>query len=405
MIDNQRKVLSRGEIIFLVILLLFTVVTRIGWNNVTNFTRADEQFYTSYTSELYHLGFWQGYPRLVAQYLAEPALKDYPDPSRWGYFALTTLTSRLMGVCDQHTIATLSAAAGVVSVILTFLIGWEIWGPLEGLLAAALVSTAPLQLDLGRRALQDGVFCAAVLFVLWIFLRYLKNSSPWNGLFAVLAATTAFAIKPTFALFFPALALLFWAGRKSRSLAASDLLLFGIPPLLYLIFFWLCTRSISSIFRIGQILLSQGTGGNSYGVLYQSGPPYRVLLDLFLVSPIVCLLAAAALAMVVNRLHETGSGERRLAAFLVGIFVVFGLLPTKNVRYTMVAEPVMALLASWTLFKHQFAPRGWGIKAAAAAAILVGISALWIFHAVFIKGGVYDPVTINLIYALHMMPN
>ena len=97
----------------------------------------------------------------------------------------------------------------------------------------------------------------------------------------------------------------------------------------------------------------------------------------------------------------TRPGTDRLR-MLVTNLVVLGFLESKNVRYSVTAESLMRIAAAWTIVTHYIGPRGWGLPALAAVAILNGLAELWIFQTIFIEHEVYDPVTSILIDALGM---
>jgi Dolichyl-phosphate-mannose-protein mannosyltransferase len=348
-------------------ILAAAAVLRVWWNDVAGYSRADELVYTNYTRFLLD----HSYRELVRDFIGDPARWVYPNPLRWGYFLLTTLTCRLAGRVDERTLAWLSTAAGIACVYLTYRLGRKLLSPEAGLLAAALTVTSPLQLALGRRALQDELFCALVLLSL---IALVEN----RRLLAVAAFTFALAVKETFFLLYPALLWAAWPSWRKK-----DLPLLLLPPLLYFAVFCLLSRSGGDFFRVMAIV--RDAAGATYAAQYQAGPPHRVLLDLFALAPLVMLLAAA---------------RRRwdLPAQITAIFIlIFALVSSKNVRYAVMIDPMLRILAASTLLDL----RGRWLALAVAA---VGATELWIFHAVFIRAQVYDPVTDNLLRALGAIP-
>src|SRR5271157_5572721 len=118
---------SRAAIIAVVLVLVVGAALRVGLNNVTEYSPADEQVYVELSSWLIANG-WGQFPILCQNYLDHPDLWDYPDPLRWGYLGLASLTCRAAGHCDPRALSWLSTAAGVLSLLLTFLLGRELLG-------------------------------------------------------------------------------------------------------------------------------------------------------------------------------------------------------------------------------------------------------------------------------------
>ncbi len=324
---------------------------------------------------------------------------------RWGYFALTTAACRVAGTCDHRTLAWLSTVAGILCVPLAFLFGRDLVGARAGVLAAAFTSTSPLLLALGRRALQDEVFCAAALLAAWSFAAVARRrNDPKPRLYAgaIGAATLAFAIKESFLFLYPALFAIFLVDRGWRRLRWQDGLLFALPPLLFFLGFCYLAGSFTDFFRIARIVTS--VMGAPYAAQHQAGPPHRILFDLFALAPLVCLLATGAVAAIVYRPAEAPPGARRLAAFLAGAVLVFGLLSSKNLRYVVMLDPTIRLLGAWSVVAHGLAPRGLGLGALGLVALVNAAAELPLFYFVFVRGGVHDPTTDVVLRALGALP-
>jgi 4-amino-4-deoxy-L-arabinose transferase-like glycosyltransferase len=347
-------------------ILAAAAALRIWWNDVPAYSRADEAVYTNYTRFLLD----HSYRELVRDFITDQSRWVYPNPLRWGYFLLTSLTCRAAGRCDERMLAWLSTAAGLACVYLTYHLGKRLVSREAGLVAAALTVTSPLQLALGRRALQDELFCALVLASL---IALVEN----RRLATVAAITLALAVKETMFLSYPALLLAAWTTWRKK-----DLPLLLVPPLLYFAVFAILARSGGDFFRVMAIV--RDAAGAPYAAQYQAGPPHRILIDLLTLSPLVVLLAAA---------------RRRwdLPAQISAVFIlIFALVTSKNVRYAVMIDPMLRILAASTLL--ELARVRWAALAA------VAVSELWLFHAVFIRARVYDPVTDNLLRALGAIP-
>jgi 4-amino-4-deoxy-L-arabinose transferase-like glycosyltransferase len=392
--------LKGGEQVALVVLLVVAAALRFWWNDVRDYSPADETVYARYTATLTERGFVGGYPEITRAFLDEPRRWSYPSPVRWGYFALSTVAADAFGGAEPRALAWLSTLAGLACVPLVFMLGLRLFGTRVALLAAAFASVSSVGLALGRRALQDEVFCLAVLVALMAFLRVVDSdhgkSPPFTVLIAVASLTMALAVKESFFLLYPALVAVLFVYRKPRQVRLRDAALFVLPPLLYVVGFMVLSRSVTGFFRIAGIVASSMSA--PYVVQYQAGPPHRLLFDLFIVAPFVSLLAAAAVVLVVLQ-KTAGRSERALVAFTVVALAVLAVAATKNLRFYAVVDPVIRLLAAWVMVS----PAASGVRLIAVAAANAAIE-LELFYAIFIKHGVYDPVTQELLTSLAALP-
>ena len=403
--DRWSNLVSRDQKIFLAI-LIFGAFLRIYWNDVSQYSRADEQVYVNYSNHLMTNG-WSSYRKLTEDYVNDPAAWVTPNPLRCGYLALTTTLCHLSGSCDHRTLAWLSTVAGIACIAITFFLGLEVLGVKAALIAAALTCTSPLQLAMGRRALQDELFCTTVIAVLWLLMRIVRHPKPPISLYlaAIITMTFALSYKETFLLLLPAYLILFLFWRGDWSLRRADAALFALPPLLFAAGFMLATRSLTLLFRVGKVFLVAAID-NPYVKGYQQGPPHRDLVDHFILAPLVVLAAAGATALLFRLEALDERGARGLALFLGLVLLLFAVSPVKNIRYTIFADPVMRLLAAWLLIALTSKIHTRENQLALIFVLAINAAAeLWIFHRIFIVSKVYDPVTFELLRALKAIPS
>ncbi len=213
--------------------------------------------------------------------------------------------------------------------------------------------------------------------------------------------TMSFAIKESFLYLIPAFAAVLLLNRSPRELRLRHVALFALPPFLYFAGFCLLARSVGSFFHIGNLVTSAMKA--TYVVQYQSGPPHRLLLDFFITTPLVSILAAAAIVFIVLTASKRGS-ERSIALFVIVAVAVFALVPSKNLRFHVMLDPLFRLLAAWVIASTAVAAnecKAWTLAAVAAANAAIEIE---IFDTIFIKHGGYDPVTQTLLQALGALP-
>jgi 4-amino-4-deoxy-L-arabinose transferase-like glycosyltransferase len=390
-------------------LLILAAALRIAINDVTAFSRADETVYLLYAKAL---AAGSGYPSLIRMFIDDRGMWVLPNPLRWSYLGAAALATRAGGGATPHALATLSTLAGIVAVALTYVLGRQLFGEKVALIATTLAATSPLQLALGRRALADEFFCAAVLASLVTTHGYFRSTAPrpraaW--LAAWIATTTvAIAAKEQFLFLYPLLIAYWWmttrAPRWRDTMTSMLPLAWTLPPACFFAVFCILARDLTSFFRITGIITSAMTA--PYAEQYQSGPPHRLLIDSMAVAPVVTMLFLAAIVMFALRRRSGVIGgewsrEARLLGFLGGgMIAVHALLPSQNLRYIVCADPVVRLaVAAFLAFELRDRPR--------VAVALLAVNALielLLFHRIFLTAAVYDPVTQELLHALRMLP-
>lgn len=365
-------------------LLIAAGAIRIAINNVVQFSRADETVYLLYTRALAN---GDGYPRLIRMFVDDPGMWVLPNPLRWSYLGAGALFSS-----SHHALATLSTISGIAAVALTYWIGRELFGEAVALTATVLVATSPLELALGRRALADEFFCAAVLASIAALLLYARTKHvTWLAAW-VIATTITIAAKEQFLFIYPVVLLFWWL--RTRTI---HYLAWLLPPFLFFAVFCALARDVTSFFRITRIITSAMTA--PYAQQYQSGPPHRLILDAASIAPLVTLVALAALVAVALRRETFAPAFRHVAAFAAGILLVHALIPSQNLRYIVSADPLLRILAAAYLMPETRS-RWWLATTLGANAAVE----LLLFHRVFVIGQVYDPVTANVLRALQMLP-
>lgn len=394
-------------IVALIVVMAAAAFFRIQFHNVAEYSRADELTYTNYATAIFSGGL-SAYPTLIETYLNDPGVWLFPHPARWGYILLTGGWTRLLGNADTRALATLSTIAGILSVFLTYLIGVEFLSRRAALLAAALSVTSPLQLAMGRRALQEEVHCGLILLSFWLFVRLLKEDRNRQSMallvLSILSLTATLAVKESTIFVLPmflvtALLLRGWEGLFSRT--APVLIL---PFFLYIAGFAVLGGTLAQFYQIIQIVQGSGVLDNPYVPAYQSGPPHRVLIDFMTLAPVVCLIAVAGFGRLSAVPPQTQRPAVVLAAATATLLFVFCILPSKNIRNFTMGDPFIRLFAAWGANDYAERWREWGSTILVSVTILSGAVELWIFQTVFLKGGIYDPVTYQLLKALEMIP-
>lgn len=350
---------------------LFGALIRWRLHGLSKYSPADETVYAIQAKHVAAHGL-SGYRRLVREYLAVPAAWDFPSPARFGWIGLCAFGMRCGLQQDPRGVATISAAAGVVTHALMMAIAHALGGQVAMLAAGALGLLSPLSLHLGRRALQDSAVVAATLASI-----YVELTAQWLLLPALLLLLS---LKESALLAWPALIV----AALICGLGWHDLLAFALAPVLFAAALAMLAASWRAVPELAKAI-AKGQGTN-YSKRYQAGPPQRGLVDLATLSPLI--LVAAALGAY------TAPAPAAFAALLL---LAHGALPIQNIRFAASADATLRIVvAIWLATLPSM-----GL---AAALPMLLISDWRVFRVVFLIGGVYDTVTYNLLRAQRAIP-
>lgn len=149
----------------------------------------------------------------VAQNLAAGHLPDGPAEwfgARMVFLWPVALVFRITGADDYRAVVW-PLAASLLSVLAAFLIGRELRGRRAGLVAAALVAVAPVEVLMSTRLRPDAVMPAFTALAVWAALRTRRSARPGAWLAgAGLLLGAAWSARETAVLMFPVLLLAAW---------------------------------------------------------------------------------------------------------------------------------------------------------------------------------------------------
>lgn len=369
---------------------------RIAWNDVAEFSQADETVY--HISARILSNDPTRYPEMVRAYLNDPGRQLFPMPSRWGGLVITSAACAV-APCSLRTLAWVETLAGIAAIAVTFFATRRLFGDAAGLIAAAFTVTSPIQLAMGRRALEDELLLLAVLLAVWATIALAQSPRPtWRLVAAALGAyTLAFSLKETFLLFYPALAALLLIVRRDWRPRPGDVVAFAFAPVLFAAVFGLLSREPLALVSLARLQLSMA--GNPYIASFQSGPFYVPLLHTLILAPVVSVIALFAAGIALR--DRTDRHALALCAFVALLFVAFAIMP-KDARYSMAADAGFRMLTAWGVTNA-----GLFGRALVPPFALVALNAaveIPLFIAVFVRGGVYDPNLVDLLRALGAIP-
>ncbi len=397
--DNRSMLENKYVITWLVLFVMLAgIIMRTNYLKIDDYrSGADEGFYVRY-------GVYMATEKgasiraLSDEYMRNKDWQMFPNPLRAGHIMLSALWMKLMNRADFKALSAMSSFFSVLLLFLGYLFTRRLFDKKIAILSLVLLSTSPLALAMGRRALQDSVVYFFIIASLYIFYEALQSKKIVYSLLFIPTFYMAIMVKETSIL----LGVFFFAYMVyERTFVKKDLNI--IPILLALTVVFLLTGisylaitggpdQFLKLIRI--ILLSPAT--NEYAVRYQSGPIYRYLYDFFLISPLTFILSGFfCVAYCVNAKIRT-EPSRYLLWFFIIMYILFSFF-SKNLRYVMALDfpiRVFAALAVWAVCSKMGRI---GTIIALAAVILMAVFDFGFFKHIFIKCQVYDPVTQELL--------
>jgi 4-amino-4-deoxy-L-arabinose transferase-like glycosyltransferase len=374
---------------------------------------ADEGAYYRQGKVLAEHGIADGYARLAHDYITIPEQQTAPDPLRVGMILAAALAVK---VDDSYrSLSVLSVLAFLALLAGVWRFAARQWSKPQALFFLIVLASSPLALGMARRALMDSISFTAMAFSLLAFL-YLMQERGRRALAAfIIAMATAILIKHTSVLLLPfyAAVLVYRELRGEYRLGWRRLMLVvGLPPLLTVLV-WLLLYGWNDLIAIATLVARQADTSAPY-IEFSRGPWYGYLVDFLVLSPWTFLLAALGVGYFAR-----ASGDRRmplLLGFAAWLLIVFSMLP-KSARYLLLFDFVLrffaaamilalpGLAAKWFPRLKQMRPGAIMLRYLPAFALaLVALTDVAAFEHYFVRVGIYDPVTYNLLRARLMVP-
>lgn len=401
---------KHGYAVLFFALLTIGIAVRVSYLNGTDFSKADETVYLRYARYIGRHGLG-GFRDLTERYVRTEALWIFPNPLRIGYIALSAWSMKATRIYDFEALVYLSSVFSIGLLGVAYAFARRVFGRDTALLLLGLMSCAPLDLAMARRALQESCFHFFSVASIWLFYEMVHEADTPHpkvrGWSYVFAAAYAFCIlvKETawlFYIFFVAYLLVQRYVLKKEipwgRVVPALLVPVGIVGSAYLGLM----GGMARLLAVVKIILSS-PGTNPYALAYQSGPWFGYLVDYLVLSPWVLILAVGFLVGVLA--ERTFEADRVYVALFIGVTLATFSFFTKNVRYVIMLDVPLRLSAC--LMMQRVLPwrdsrRGFLLAMAAVSAIAV--SDFWTFRTFFIQEGIYDPVTFWLLRARHIIP-
>jgi 4-amino-4-deoxy-L-arabinose transferase-like glycosyltransferase len=363
----------------------------------------DEALYRDYVENLTRVGL-TSYSDIVDHYIE--VQKTLPGsilpPTRFLYiFAayLWHLAFATEALAALHNVASLF---GVLNLLLATAFAWRMKGPSAALGVGALIAFAPTQIHMSQHALVDGFFTFWALLSLWLFWENLRAPRDWRWLVTyTLALALMVTTKENAAFVYAALLALLAAnhwlrwGTITRELLACTML----GPLLGFVILVFLAGGLETLRTSYELSISKNFT-LPYAIMTGDGPWHRYLVDLLLVSPVVLVLALAA----VFRLDLEKKPELFMAVFIGASYLVMcNLKYGMNLRYANMWDMPLRVLAFSALVSLTASLGRYRTAALTGAIALLCALELRQYLILFVQFPLYELVPQGLLRALHIL--
>lgn len=344
------------------------------------------------------------FPSLFDDFLQQIQLRRfYPTPLRVAAILLSGFAVAIGGAVFG-SLQNLSLAA-FLSLIFMVCTGLSRHVKEEtGLWTGLLVCVSPLQLAMASRALSDSLVAAVLFGCLWLCLEGLERKKPAGWWAAVaLGYSLAFLVKELAVILVPiSVFLILWLGsgfpaaNRRQMLLSVSLIPLAATGLVLVLAAGSAQKAWEAVF-----LTATSFSSNTYIARFGRGPWYAYLVDYLLLSPWTLLACLGWVGWLVAGEGLRKKQGRLLAAWSVaipGLFLLFAAFFAKNVRYALILDVPIRLGAVCFLSAvlQRYFPKYHKTLFILALA-LVAFADLQTFYQFFHQGGVYDPVTAELL--------
>jgi 4-amino-4-deoxy-L-arabinose transferase-like glycosyltransferase len=363
----------------------------------------DEGLYREYVNVLSKGGL-TSYPDIVEGYI--DVQKDLPGsilpPLRFLYIFTAYAWHSIFGTESLAALHQVASFFSMLTLVLATFFAWRMRGSIWAIAVAALMAFAPTQIHMSQHALVDGFFTFWATLALWLFWENLRAPRNWRWLVGYILALALLVLtkENSFFVWIALLALLItnrWLqfGNVTRELVVATFLgpILGVVALIFLaggidVFVHSYQLSVGKNFQL------------QYAILTGDGPWYRYLVDLMLVSPIVLILAIAAMF----RLNRVMKPELFMSIFIAASYLVMcNVKYGMNLRYANMWDLPLRFLAFSQIVCLASFVKQYRSLIIAAAVVLLAAFELHQYIVLAVRYPLYELITHDLLKALSIL--
>jgi 4-amino-4-deoxy-L-arabinose transferase-like glycosyltransferase len=362
----------------------------------------DEGLYRGYVTDLINHGI-TSYPDFAEHYVEtqQKMATVILPPTRFLYIFSAYLWHQVTGADALLSLHRVSCLFSVLLLFVAAAFTWRLAGPVWALGVFALMSCAPTQIHMAQHALIDGFFAFWATVCLWLLWENLRRPGDRLCLssFGISLALMVLTKENAFFAYIGLLALL-GANRWLRfgTVTRTLLLVTVAGPLLGLVILIFLCGSAETFISTYRLVVSKASV-LPYAIATGDGPWYRYLVDLLLASPLIFLLAWAA----IFRLRFTDKASLYLLSFVAATYLIMcNIRYGMNLRYTNMWDLPLRYLALGCVADVTRNLRRRDLLIVLAVLVLCAID-LRQYYIFFVQHGLYELVTGGLLRALQIL--
>ena len=400
---NSKITSTKLNLIFLLMLAVSVTAISFSLKNIIFADKADEGLYLNYSIGVSNNGI-KGFHDLFKDYFSDQAHRITQNPLRVGFIILTSIWIKLFGY-SMYNLAILSLFSYCIFLFLSFYFAKKYLDKNLVLLFLILLAFSPINMAMARRALVDSTSNLFIFSSVLLFFENLREKKAFKNILFILIYAFAILIKESSALLALFFMLYIFITRKKNAdyLSIKGFLIttiapFSIAGIIYIIL----AGGIEQFFKV-MISVVTSPAVNAYAVFYCAGPWFRYLVDFMVLSPWVFLLGVGFVFLYLTKNKK----RDELTYLLLFSFTLmfFHSFLIKNIRYLMILDfplRLFAILMLYELLQPIFKQKA--IYFIAALVIAISLFDYFNFHKLFVQFGIYDPVSLWLFQASHIIP-
>ncbi len=362
----------------------------------------DENLYRGYVTGLINHGL-TSFPDVAENYVEtqEKLPAVILPPTRFLYIFSAYLWHEVTGADALLSLHRISCLFSILLLFAAAGFTWRLAGPAWALGVFALMSCAPTQIHMAQHALIDGFFAFWATLCLWLLWENLRRpNDPLRLALFTLTLALMVLTKENAVFGYVGLLGLLAANRWLHfgSITRNLLLVTVAGPLTGLVILIFLCGSAETFIATYRLVVSKASV-LPYAIATGDGPWYRYLVDLLLASPVIFLLAWAA----IFRLRFTDKPSLYLLTFVMSTYLLMcNIRYGMNLRYTNMWDLPLRYLALGCVVNITSSFRRREIFLAVAVLFLCAID-LRQYYIFFVQHDLYELVTAGLLRALQIL--
>jgi 4-amino-4-deoxy-L-arabinose transferase-like glycosyltransferase len=399
---TRRAALSRPLVLGFILVAILGIFLRIYPSASFQGLGFDEGLYRNYVTDLINHGI-TSYPDFAEHYVErqQKLTAVILPPTRFLYIFSAYLWHEVTGADALLSLHRVSCLFSILLLFAAAAFAWRLAGPAWALGVFALMSCAPTQIHMAQHALIDGFFAFWATLSLWLLWENLKRPNDPLRLTLFAASLALMVLTKENAVFaYVGLLALLAANRWLHfgTVTRTLLLVTVAGPLAGLVILIFLCGGADTFVATYRLVVSKASV-LPYAIATGDGPWYRYLVDLLLASPLILLLAWAA----IFRLKFADKGALYVLTFVGATYLLMcNIRYGMNLRYTNMWDMPLRYLALGCLVDITRSFRRRETLMAVAVTLLCAVD-LRQYYIFFVQHDLYELVTAGLLRALQIL--